>query len=82
MRTAKSGQWWEDNPQRALANNSACYTDKPDFEQFLNEWQALYMSKSGERGFFSRSAAQKQAAKNGRRDANREFGTNPLSVAA
>ena len=62
-----------------MANNSACYTEKPDFEAFINEWSSLYESRSGERGFFSRVASQKQAAKNGRRDADHEFGTNPCS---
>jgi ribonucleoside-diphosphate reductase alpha chain len=79
LRRAKHGQWWLDEPQRALANNSVCYTEKPDFEAFMNEWVALYESKSGERGMFSRIASQKQAAKNGRRDADRDFGTNPCS---
>lgn len=79
MRLAKSGQWWMDNPQRALANNSAAYTEKPEFEVFLKEWQSLYESKSGERGIFSRVASKKQAAKNGRRDASVDFGTNPCS---
>lgn len=79
IRRAKSGQWWVDNPQRGLANNSACYTEKPDFEAFLDEWISLYQSKSGERGVFSRVASQRQAAKNGRRDANWDFGTNPCS---
>lgn len=79
MRRAKHGQWWEDNPQRALANNSACYTEKPDFASFLTDWTALYESRSGERGVFSRVASQKQAAKNGRRDFSRDFGTNPCS---
>lgn len=79
IQRAKHGQWWVDNPQRGLANNSACYTEKPDFEAFLNEWSSLYESKSGERGFFSRIASQKQAAKNGRRDATWDFGTNPCS---
>ena len=79
MRHAKSGQWWEANPQRALANNSACYTEKPDMGIFMKEWLALYESKSGERGIFSRDSAQKQAAKNGRRDADHSFGTNPCS---
>ena len=50
MRHAKSGQWWNDNSQRALANNSACYTEKPDMGIFMDEWKALYESKSGERG--------------------------------
>ena len=79
IRRAKSGQWWQDNPQRGLANNSACYTEKPDFEAFLNEWKSLYESRSGERGVFSRVASQKQAAKNERRDASYDFGTNPCS---
>tara|TARA_Y100000310_G_scaffold341234_1_gene439738 strand:- start:2438 stop:4375 length:1938 start_codon:yes stop_codon:yes gene_type:complete len=79
MRGAKAGQWYIEEKQRSLANNSACYTEKPDFRVFLNEWTSLYESKSGERGVFSRVAAQKQAAKNGRRDADRDFGTNPCS---
>ena len=79
LRRCKSGQWWVDNPQRGLANNSACYTEKPDFEAFLNEWKSLYESRSGERGVFSRVASQRQAARNERRDASYDFGTNPCS---
>lgn len=79
MRHAKSGQWWENQKQRALANNSVAYTEKPDMETFMREWLSLVESKSGERGIFSRPASKKQAAKNGRRDANQEFGTNPCS---
>jgi ribonucleoside-diphosphate reductase alpha chain len=79
LRRCKSGEWYIDNPQRGLANNSACYTEKPDFEAFLDEWKSLYESKSGERGVFSRIASQKQAAKNERRDAAYDFGTNPCS---
>lgn len=79
MQRAKSGQWWVDNGQRALANNSACYTEKPDFETFMGEMVSLHESKSGERGVFSRVAAQNVAARNGRRDPNHEFGTNPCS---
>ncbi len=79
MRHAKSGQWWEKNPQRALSNNSVAYTEKPDMETFMREWLSLIESKSGERGIFSRPASQKQAAKNGRRDSSYEFGTNPCS---
>ena len=80
MRHAKSGQWWEANPQRALANNSACYTERPDMGIFMKEWLALYESKSGERGIFSRDSATKQAAKNGRRETEgHSFGTNPCS---
>ena len=79
MRLAKSGRWWESNVQRALANNSACYTEKPDMGIFMEEWKSLYESKSGERGMFNRQAAKTQAAKNGRRDSEFEFGTNPCS---
>ena len=79
MRHAKSGAWWENNPQRALANNSVSYTEKPDAMSFMREWTALVESGSGERGIFNRQASKKQAEKNGRRDANYEFGTNPCS---
>jgi len=79
VRDAKSGNWWEHYGHRALANNSACYEVKPDMETFLDEWTALVKSKSGERGIFSRIAAQAKAAENGRRDAEWEFGTNPCS---
>ena len=79
MRSAKSGNWWEQNAQRALANNSATYVSKPEIGQFLQEWTSLYNSHSGERGIFSRAASKTQAAKNGRRDSNYDFGTNPCS---
>lgn len=79
MARAKSGAWWEQNVQRALANNSVSYKSKPDIGTFLREWTSLYDSKSGERGLFNREASQRQAAKNGRRDATYDFGTNPCS---
>jgi ribonucleoside-triphosphate reductase len=79
MRSCKSGNWWEHNGQRALANNSAAYESKPDIGQFLAEWTSLYNSHSGERGLFSREASVKQAKKNGRRNPDFEFGTNPCS---
>ena len=79
MRLAKSGQWWESNPQRALANNSVCFTEKPDIGIFMKEWLSLYESKSGERGIFSRPASQRQAGRSGRRDESCDFGTNPCS---
>lgn len=79
MRDAKSGNWWEKNPQRALANNSVAYTEKPDIGKFMEEWTALYKSGSGERGIFNREASKKQAAKNGRRDPEHAWGTNPCS---
>ena len=79
MRHAKSGSWWENDPQRALANNSVSYTEKPDSLSFMREWMALVESGSGERGIFNRQASKVQAAKNGRRNADYDFGTNPCS---
>jgi ribonucleoside-diphosphate reductase alpha chain len=79
MRHAKSGSWWENDPQRALANNSVSYTEKPDAVSFMREWMALVESGSGERGIFNREASKKQAAKNNRRNPDHEFGTNPCS---
>ena len=79
MRSAKSGQWWENEAQRALSNNSACYTEKPEVGVFMAEWKALYDSKSGERGIFNRQSAQQQVKRFGRRDASYDFGTNPCS---
>jgi len=77
MRGAKNGQWWEENGQRALANNSVAYTEKPDIGIFMREWLSLYDSRSGERGVFNRVAARLKAGENGRRDTEYEFGTNP-----
>jgi ribonucleoside-diphosphate reductase alpha chain len=79
MREAKMGQWWEANAQRRISNNSIAYTEKPDMETFIEEWLALVKSKSGERGIFNRVAAQNQAAKWGRREANLNYGCNPCS---
>ena len=80
MRAAKTGRWWETEPQRALANNSAIYTETPDMGIFLKEWRSLYDSKSGERGIFNRAAAVRVASENGRRKTDGiEFGTNPCS---
>jgi len=79
MRHAKAGAWWEANPQRALSNNSAVYNEKPEIGTFMAEWISLYESKSGERGLFSREACQTIAKRNGRRNADQLFGTNPCS---
>jgi len=79
MRNAKAGSWWEDNQQRALSNNSVAYTDAAETGAFMREWLSLYESKSGERGMFNRQAAEKQAAKNGRREEYKDYGTNPCS---
>ena len=79
MRHAKSGQWWENEGQRALANNSVAFKGKPEMGTFMREWLSLYESKSGERGIFNRKAAKSKAKENGRRDAEHYFGCNPCS---
>ena len=79
MAQAKSGNWWENNSQRALSNNSVAYSRKPEMEQFIAEWKNLYDSKSGERGIYNVKAAQSQASKFGRRDPEIHYGTNPCS---
>jgi len=79
MAQAKTGNWWENNSQRALSNNSVAYSRKPEMEQFIAEWKNLYDSKSGERGIYNVAAAQKQAARWGRRDPEIHYGTNPCS---
>jgi len=79
LRHAKAGQWWIEHPERALANNSACYQVKPGMDIFMNEWKALYESKSGERGIFNRAATIQQITKAGRRNPEYEFGINPCS---
>jgi len=90
MRYAKSGNWWETNVQRALANNSVNYKEKPDVGTFMREWLSLYDSKSGERGIYNSMSAKRtteklnqEKDKDGqniiRRDAREDFGTNPCS---
>lgn len=83
MSSAKSGEWWKEHPQRALANNSVCYNSKPNVSSFLKEWISLYDSKSGERGIFNREATVHTIKKFGgsRRDPNHEFGCNPCVTA-
>jgi len=81
MRDAKTGQWWLENPQRALANNSVTYAERPDIGVFMEEWLSLYKSKSGERGIFNRDAARRTISKLGdRRDPNYEWGCNPCCL--
>ena len=79
MAKAKSGNWWENNPQRALSNNSAVYYSKPSFGQFLEEWKNLYESKSGERGIVNMDGIKKHTSRFGRRDANKIVGKNPCA---
>ena len=77
MRHAKMGNWFAENPQRSLSNNSICYTDKPDMGAFLREWVAIHESKSGERGIFNREACENMLPE--RREGGYEFGCNPCS---
>ena len=79
MAHAKSGAWWENEGQRALANNSVAYKGKPEMGTFMREWLALYDSKSGERGIFNREAADVQVGRNERREQGHMWGTNPCS---
>ena len=79
MRCAKSGQWWVNDPQRALANNSAAYTERPEMEVFMKEWLSLIESKSGERGIFNRQASINKAIESGRRDPTQIVGVNPCA---
>ena len=77
MRHAKMGNWFAENPQRSLSNNSICYTEKPDMGAFMREWLAIYESRSGERGIFNRQACKNMLPE--RRDSDHEFGCNPCS---
>lgn len=79
MANAKSGSWWIENGQRALSNNSVCYTETPDIGSFMDEWKNLYASKAGERGIFNRAAATKKVASLNNRDPNHAWGTNPCA---
>ena len=77
MALAKSGEWWNNEGQRALANNSVCYKEKPPIGIFMKEWLTLYNSKSGERGIYNRQSAVEKSLENGRRNPDYDFGTNP-----
>ena len=79
MALAKSGEWWNNEGQRALANNSVCYKEKPPIGIFMREWLTLYNSKSGERGIYNRQSAVEKSMENGRRNTEYDFGTNPCS---
>lgn len=79
MRACKSGAWYDANGQRALANNSAVYDNRPDFHVLQNELKSLYESFSGERGLFNRGGAKKKIAEYGKRDPEHDFGVNPCA---
>jgi ribonucleoside-diphosphate reductase alpha chain len=73
MRNAKSGRWYDEDkhPYRANANISAITEGRPPLDVFMDEWKALYMSGSGERGFMNRKPLRNYE--------NIEWGTNPCS---
>lgn len=60
LRDAKSGEFWNENGQRSMANNSAVYAEKPSVEEFGEEWAALVASGTGERGIFNRGSLENQ----------------------
>ena len=63
MRKSKQGQFWIENGQRSMANNSAVYNQKPSASEFLNEWIELMKSGTGERGIFNRGGLLTQLPK-------------------
>lgn len=64
MLTCKFGKWYETNPQRGRANNSATLLrGEVTKEEFLSLWKKVEMSNSGEPGFYFTD--------------NKELGTNP-----
>ena len=63
MRKSKQGQFWVENGQRSMANNSAVYNQKPSASEFLNEWIELIKSGTGERGIFNRGGLMTQLPK-------------------
>lgn len=80
MRSAKTGRFFINNPQRSIANNSVVYNRKPSKQQFLAEWRALKNSGTGERGIFNRGSLPPQLPKRRWRIFKNDFatcGTNP-----
>lgn len=82
MRRCKTGQWWLVEPDLALSNNSVAYTEKPDMAAFLNEWQSLYHSKSGERGIWNKVGIKKKYIANGRPEYEGDLIPNPCGEVA
>lgn len=78
MAKCKEGAWWEDNPQRGLANNSYVIEGGIHEDTFRREWDYMVEGMAGERGIFSRDAARVKAKALGR-DEDVEYGCNPCS---
>lgn len=81
MRKAKSGNWHDVFPWRSRANNSAVYYERPAMGTFMREWDALYESKSGERGIYNLGGTRARIAKYGRRDVEQIQALNPCQPA-
>ena len=80
MREAKSGQFYINNAQRSMANNSTAYNEKPTASEFMDEWVALMKSGTGERGIFNRGSLGKQMPERRRKIYEKnieDFGINP-----
>ena len=64
MIACKSGNWWENNPQRGRANNSAVLLrHKVTKEFFLDLWKRVELSNAGEPGIYLTN--------------DKDWGTNP-----
>jgi ribonucleoside-diphosphate reductase alpha chain len=64
MISCKSGNWWEQNPQRGRANNSAVLLrHKVTQEYFMDLWKRIELSGAGEPGIYLSN--------------DKDWGTNP-----
>ena len=64
MISCKSGNWWETNPQRGRANNSAVLMrHKITKEFFMDIWKRVELSNAGEPGIYFNN--------------DKDWGTNP-----
>lgn len=80
IRDAKTGNWLEENPQRALTNNSAVYdSEEIDDCLFWEEWKNLKESGFGERGIFGRRALREKIKRYAKREPDYTWLTNPCS---
>jgi ribonucleoside-diphosphate reductase alpha chain len=69
MLTCKFGAWWEQNPQRGRANNSAVILrDRVEKQDFMDLWKKIELSNAGEPGFFLTN--------------DKDWGTNPCAEIA